>query len=209
MTELTARQTVQTRLRDGANAAYPLWIRIPYTLFVAVLVPVYWRDHGPGNFLWFSDIALFAVLIALWTGYRLLPSMMAVGVLPLEILWTLDFVTGGHLVGLAAYMFDASMPLYLRGLSLFHLSLPPIIIWMLIRQGYDRRALLWQTLLAWVILPATWLLTAPADNINWVHGIGPDADAFLPPLLYLALYMALLPLAFIPVHHLLKRLFRA
>ncbi|TIQ61536.1 MAG: hypothetical protein E5X64_42290, partial [Mesorhizobium sp.] len=51
---------------------YPLWITLPYTLFVAVLTPVYWLRYGPGNFLWFSDIALFAVLIALWTGSRLL-----------------------------------------------------------------------------------------------------------------------------------------
>ncbi len=210
MTEFTARQSAPARPHDGANMAYyPLWVRIPYTLFVAVLVPVYWRDHGPANFLWFSDIALFAVLIALWTGNRLLPSMMAVGVLPLEILWTLDFVTGGNLVGLTAYMFDAAMPLYLRGLSLFHLFLPPIIIWMLIRQGYDRRALLWQTLLLWIVVPSTWLLTSRDENINWVHGIGPDADSVLPPPLYLVLYMALLPLCYLPVHALLKRLFRA
>ncbi|RWK70226.1 MAG: hypothetical protein EOR45_35080, partial [Mesorhizobium sp.] len=83
---------------------HPLWITLPYTLFVAVLTPVYWLRYGPGNFLWFSDIALFAVLIALWTGSRLLYSMMAVGVLPLEFAWLADFVTGGKLTGLAAYM---------------------------------------------------------------------------------------------------------
>ncbi|MFD1911036.1 hypothetical protein ACFSGJ_02265 [Halodurantibacterium flavum] len=187
---------------------YPLWIRLPYTLFVLILVPIYWRDHGPGNFLWFSDIALFAVLIALWTGNRLVYSMMAVGVLPLELAWTLDFLTGGTLIGLAAYMFDPTGPLYLRGLSLFHLFLPPIIIWMLIAQGYDRRALWAQTLLAWVVLLASWVLTSPDDNINWVHGLGPDAELFLPAGLYLALYMVLLPLVgLLPTHLLLKRLF--
>ena len=187
---------------------YPLWVRLPFTLFVAVLVPVYWRNYGPGNFLWFSDIALFAVLIALWTGNRLVYSMMAVGVLPLEMVWTVDFLSGGRLIGLAAYMFDASLPLYLRGLSLFHLMLPPLILWMLIRQGYDRRALVAQTLLAWAVLPLSFVLTSPEDNINWVYGIGPDAALALPPLLYLGLYIALLPLVvFAPMHLLLRRFF--
>lgn len=198
---------MRSSLRRGRRGTYPWWVRVPYTLFVAVLVPVYWHHYGPGNFLWFSDIALFAVLIALWTGNRLVYSMMAVGVLPLELLWTIDFVTGGNLIGLAAYMFDPTSPLYLRGLSLFHLALPPLIIWMLVVQGYDRRAVWAQTLLGWLVLPLTWLLTAPADNINWVHGIGPDAVQILPPLLHLAVYMALLPVGYLPAHWLLTRLF--
>lgn len=45
----------------------------------------------PEIFLWFSDIALFAVGIALWTKSRLLISMMAVGVFILEIGWNIDF----------------------------------------------------------------------------------------------------------------------
>ena len=63
--------------RAGGRAAYPAWARLPYALWVAVLVPVYWHHYGPGNFLWFSDIALFATLVALWTGNRLIASMMA------------------------------------------------------------------------------------------------------------------------------------
>jgi len=189
--------------------AYPLWIRLPYTLFTVILVPIYWREYGPGNFLWFSDIALFAVLIALWTGNRLIYSMMAVGVLPLEIAWSLDFLAGGNLIGLTAYMFDPTAPLYLRGLSLFHLFLPPIIIWMLIKQGYDRRAFVAQIVLAWILLLASWFLTSPENNINWVHGIGPDAKLFMPPVLHLLLYMALLPLVgLLPAHLVLKRIFK-
>lgn len=84
--------------------AYPLWLTAPYTGFVVVLVPVYWRNYSPANFLWFSDIALFAVLISLWTGRRPPYSMMAVGVLPLELAWVADFLTGGKLFGMAAYV---------------------------------------------------------------------------------------------------------
>jgi hypothetical protein len=189
--------------------AYPPIVTWPYTVFVAVLVPVYWHHYGPGNFLWFSDIALFAVLIALWTGNCLVFSMMAIGVLPLEVVWTLDFVTGGRMIGLAGYMFEEDRPLYLRGLSLFHLFLPPLIVWMLVRQGYDRRALVAQMALAWVVLPASWLLTPPADNINWVHGLGEAGATGVAPGLYLVAYMALLPVVvFVPMHLLLRRLCR-
>jgi hypothetical protein len=187
---------------------YPLWATLPYTLLVAVIVPVYWVEYGPQNFLWFSDIALFLILIALWTGNRLLYSMAAVGVLPLEIVWTLDFMTAGGLGGLAGYMFDEAYPLWLRGLSLFHIPLLLAIVWMLVTQGYDRRALGAQTLLAWIVLPLSYWLSEPAENINWVHGLGPDVRELLSPIAYLAAYMALLPLAiYLPVHLLLRRLF--
>jgi hypothetical protein len=196
--------------KPSGVAAYPLWITIPYTLFVIVLVPFYWREYGPGNFLWFSDIALFAVLFALWTCNRLAYSMMAVGVLPLEVAWTADFLLGGNLIGLAAYMWDAEELLHMRLLSGFHLFLPPLMIWMLIRQGYDRRAFFAQTVFAWIVLVLSWLLTTPEENINWVHGLGPgpDAETILHPVLYLVLYMLLLPIGFLLTHLILKRLFR-
>jgi len=185
----------------------PLWLRIAYTLFVAVLVPVYWRTYGPANFLWFSDIALFLTLVSLWTGNRLFVSMMAVGVLPLEVFWTLDFALGGQF-GLTRYMFDPTLPLYLRGLSLFHLALPPIILWMLYRHGYDRDALVAQTLLAWMVLPASYFLGTSEQNVNWVYGPTGAPQWWMPPLLYLAAYMALLPaVVFLPMHALLRRVF--
>ena len=106
-------------------------------------------------------------------------------------------------------MFDPAEPLRLRALSLFHLFLPPLIVWMLVRQGYDRRALYTQTALAWVVLVLSWTLTAPEDNINWVHGLGPEGEPLLSPVFHLLLVMALLPpVAFLPTHLVLKRLFR-
>jgi hypothetical protein len=40
----------------------PLGLKIIYTLFACALVPIYWRQYGPTNFLWFSDIALLALV---------------------------------------------------------------------------------------------------------------------------------------------------
>jgi len=44
---------------------FPLWLKIAYPLFVCVVVAVYWLKYGAGNFLWFSDIALFPIVMAL------------------------------------------------------------------------------------------------------------------------------------------------
>jgi hypothetical protein len=191
----------------GSAIGVPLWLKVAYGGFVAVLVPVYWRHYGPENFLWLSDLALFATAAAVIFEKRWLAGMAAVGVLALELAWTVDFVTGGR-IGLASYMFDASIPLYLRGLSLFHLALPPTLIWLLHRFGYDPRSFLRQAALTLVLLPATWLLTAREENINWVYGPGAEPQSVLPPLAYLALEMVALPvLALWPTHLILKRLF--
>jgi hypothetical protein len=187
----------------------PLWIKVLITLFLCVLVPVYWRHYGPTNFLWASDIALFFICITVWLEKPLLNSMMAIGVLPLELGWIADFFSGSHLLGVTSYMFDGSRALYLRSLSLYHLMLPPVIIFILFRLGYDRRALLAQTLFTWAILPLCYLVTDPADNINFAFGLGKNPQTFMPPLLYLALEMVLLPIVVcLPTHLLLRRLFR-
>src|SRR4051812_39764486 len=112
----------------------PLWLKIAYTLFLCVLVPAYWRkaDAGPLNFLWFSDIALLATGAGLWLESRLIFSTMTVGVLLPELLWNLGFfvrlLTRKSVTQLTEYMFDARRPLFMRGLSLFHVFLPPVLL---------------------------------------------------------------------------------
>src|SRR5437763_306427 len=31
----------------------PLWLKLAYTAFMGLLVPIYWRNYGPTNFLYF------------------------------------------------------------------------------------------------------------------------------------------------------------
>jgi hypothetical protein len=185
-----------------------LWLTLAYGLAVPVTAVVYWRNYGPTNFLWLSDIALAFTFASLLTGNGLLASMPAVGVLPLELAWTIDLLAGGRLVGLAAYMFDRKLPLYLRCLSLFHLALPPTLLFQLYRFGYDERALIYQTLLTWIVLIITYAVTDPKENINWVFGPRSKPQKSLPPLVYLGLEMMALPVGFfVPMHLILTRLF--
>ncbi len=192
----------------------PFWLKIAYTAVVAVIVPIYWLRHGPRNFLWFSDIALIVLVPALWLESALLISMMAVGVLMPEAVWTISYLGGllfrRPVTGLAGYMFDPAMPRWLRGLSLFHLILPPLLLWGVWRFGYDARALPLQTLLAWAVLPITWLVTDPDKNINWVFGAGERPQRRIDGRLYLGLVMLFFPLCvYLPTHGLLAWLFKA
>ena len=186
----------------------PLWIKVAYTLMVAVIVPVYLAYYGPANFLWFSDVALVVTGVALWLESPLLVSMMTVGVLLPELLWNVTLftrlVTGIRVSGLADYMFDTRIPKWIRTLSLFHVVLPVLMLWMLHRLGYDPRALPAQTALAWVILPLTYAVTKPEDNINWVYGPGARPQRQISPPLYLAFVLILFPLiVYVPTHLLL------
>lgn len=198
-----------------ADADSVTWaFRALFTVLVAVVVPVYIVKYGPSNFLWFSDIGLFGLFAALWLEHRLLGSMMAVAVLLPETLWLVSFASGAIAKGrgmstLAMYMFDVRIPLYLRLLSgAFHFVLPPAAIWVVYRYGYDMRALAAQTLLAWIVLPATLWLTPAEKNVNWVRGFGHPPRTPLPLPLHFALVMLAYPLViYWPTHWLLGTLF--
>jgi hypothetical protein len=191
------------------------WIKVPYTLFVCALVPVYWLEKGPANFLWLSDIALLASVVALWLENRFLASMMAVGALLPELAWNLDFflrlVTGVDVIGLngTGYMFGDRYSALFKFFSLFHVILPLLLLWMVYRLGYDRRAVYAQTLLIWVVLPLCYLATDSERNLNWVFGIGNPPQTWVSGPVYLVLLMGAYPLlVLMPTHFVLKSLFK-
>jgi hypothetical protein len=207
---LAAAQTVDPAIVDAANVG----MRTLFAVLVAVVVPVYFVKYGPANFLWFSDIGLLGICAALWLEQPLLGSMMALAVLLPETLWLVSFVTGaiargGRVTTLAIYMFDARIPFSLRALSgAFHLALPPGALWLLYYYGYDDRAFMAQTMLAWVVLPATLWLAPPEKNVNWVRGIGHPPRRRIPLPLHFSLVMLAYPLLiYLPTHLLLARFF--
>ena len=190
----------------------PLWLKVLFTLFVLVLVPIYWGQYGPGNFLWFSDVALMLTVPALWLESSLLASMILLAIGLLELMWTVDFfvrlVVGASVTGLSAYMFDSKILLSVRALSLFHIVLPILAGWMVWRLGYDGHALVAQTAVAWIILPLSYLLTKRSENVNWVYGFGSRPQEWIGSRLYLAFLMLLFPLIiYLPTHLILSAVF--
>ena len=210
---------VAQRQGFAGSGRIPLWLKLAVSAFVAVLVPVYWTHYGPGNFVYFCDLALLMTLAGLWLESALLVSMPAVGILAPQMLWLVDLganLAGFHLTGMTDYMVDASKPLYLRGLSLFHGWLPILLVYAVMRLGYDRRALVGWTLVAWVAMAVSYLfLPAPsADaagavaNVNFVYGMSDTApQTWMPGWAWLTLlYIGLPVLMFAPTHLVLKRL---
>lgn len=199
-------------------AKIPLTAKVLYTAFMAVLVPFYWHNYGPTNFLYFCDLALFLTLYGMWTEKSLPISMAAVGILIPQALWVADFATnlfGQPLAGLTDYMFEAHNPLFNRSLSLFHGWLPFLLIWLVARVGYDRRAALLWIAVAWVVLFVCylWMPAPPVDpndpnkpfNINYVFGLK-DAQTWMPELAWFAIVIAAQPFAVVgPTHLLLSK----
>ena len=64
-------------------------------------------------------------------------------------------------------------PRLLRGLSLFHVPLPLVLLWMVGAYGYDAAAgLPGAVALAAIVLPWSRILSTPDKNINWTYGLG-------------------------------------
>jgi hypothetical protein len=196
----------------------PLALKLAYTVFMAVFLPVYWHYYGPTNFLYFCDTALILTLIGIWPENALLISMCAVGLLIPQIYWAFDFLVNaaGHsLTGITDYMFETKRSLFLRGLSLFHGWLPFLLIYLVWKIGYDRRAFWSWTVLAWVLLLVCFFLMPPPMpnpglmpvNINYVWGLSDYApQPWVPPYVWFAGLMIGLPLlVFAPTHLVLAR----
>ena len=189
-----------------------------YTGFMAVLVPYYWYCYGPTNFLYFCDIALFLTLAAVWTERRLFASMAAVGICAVQVLWQVDFLAtlaGFPLTGLTAYMFNPELSLVARGLSFFHFWLPILVLYLVWKLGYDRRAFIGWTGLAWAAMLISYLfLPGPGDvlayanqpnNVNYVYGLGAEAQTWMPELAWLVVMLVGLPcLVYAPSHFALR-----
>jgi hypothetical protein len=197
----------------------PLWLKLAYTAYIAVLLPVYWHYYGPTNFLYFCDVAIILTLLAIWPENALLISMCAVGILVPQTVWVVDFLisaAGFSLTGLTDYMFDADRSLFLRLLSLFHGWLPFLLVYLVWRIGYDRRALWSWTCLAWVLLLVCFFLMPPPMpnpgltpvNINYVWGLSDTAaQTWVSPYVWFSALMIGLPLlVFAPTHFALARL---
>jgi hypothetical protein len=193
------------------NSRIPLWLKLAWTAWIVIWLPVYWRQYGAQNFLYFCDLGNFLITLGLWLESRAILSWQAVGLLVFQTLYALDlvvaFFSGHHLIGGTEYMFDVRIALWIRLLGLYHLVVPPLLLWAVHRLGYDRNALKWQTIFLWVLLPIN-LFWRPQYNVNWARGLG-HVQHSVPSWLYLAAYLIVVPLViYCPTHWALKHWIR-
>lgn len=205
----------------ASSASPPLPVRVPHgfapwiqwttAVWLTVWFFAYWHVWGLANFLHLCDLAVFLTCAGLWTGNALLLSSQAVGSLLVASAWTLDagwtLVAHHHLIGGTEYLFDPSVPLWIRLLSLFHVALPPLLLWALCRTGYDRRAWALQSAIAVFAFIAS-RFTNPVANINfafkdpfWHRSVGPAPIHVAASILFMAIVV------YLPTHLVLARIY--
>ncbi|HUJ33073.1 MAG TPA: hypothetical protein VLY23_17460 [Candidatus Acidoferrum sp.] len=194
-----------------ARQRFPASLRWGAAVWLAVWFPAYWHAWGLANFLHLCDLAVILTCIGVWTDSALLISSQAVSSLLVDAAWTLDagwkIVAGHQLIGGTEYVFDPRVALWIRLLSLFHVALPPLLLWMISRTGYDRRGCGFQSAIALVAFVAG-RLANPAANINfsvrdpfWHRAWGPPAMHVGVSVLFMVIVV------YLPTHLALKRFY--
>jgi hypothetical protein len=196
------------RNHGAATARIPLWVKIAWTAWIVLWAPVYWKQYGAQNFLFFCDIGNLLIALAVWLESSLIFSWQAVGLLVVQSLYAADllgaFLLGKHAIGGTEYMFDPAIPLLTRLLGLYHIVVPPLLLWAVRRLGYDRRACKWQTVTACILVPICHFWR-PQLNVNWARGIVHEQHV-MPGWLYLVGYLIVASVAvYWPTHLFLRR----
>jgi hypothetical protein len=193
--------------------AIPEWFKIAYTLAVIAFMVIYWQRYGPRNFLWFSDIAFIGAVPAMWLESPLISGVLACMVLLPEVLWNVDYALRlglkRRITGLTEYMFDPTIPLWLRAVSLFHVPLPLVLIWLVAAYGYPAASLPIAAGAGALVLALSYLLSSREKNINWVFGLGRIQHRLPEPVYLGLLYLGFVLVVFLPTHWLLLRVLPA
>jgi len=81
----------------------PLWLKVGWTLWLLLWAPLYWRQYGPQNFLFFCDLGNILIGLALWLESPLIFSWQATGLLLFQSLYIIDLagalLGGRHFIG--------------------------------------------------------------------------------------------------------------
>jgi len=182
----------------------PLWLKVAWSVWVLCWAPIYWRQYGAQNFLFFCDLGNVIIALALWSESALLFSWQAVSLLVFQSLFTVDLagtcLTGRHWIGGTEFMFDPHLPLLVRALSLFHVVTPVVLLWAVRRLGYDPRGLKWATVACGILVPINYFWR-PEHNVNWARGIFFIQQQAMPGWVYLMAYLLLVPaVVYYPTH---------
>ena len=192
------------RWPNSANPhAFPR-LRWAAVAWLAVWIPAYASVWGPRNFLLLCDVAVILTCAGLWLGNPLLLSSQAVSSLIADVVWAVDagsrLFLGRHVFGGTEYMWNASFPLAVRLLSLFHLVWPPLLLWSLRRVGYDRRGFALQIVIAGALLVVS-RFAGRAANLNFAFRDPIWGLSLEPAALHLAATLAFIVAVFyLPAH---------
>ena len=95
-------------MNGHVNSRLPLWLKIVWTIWLAVWAPLYWKHYGAQNFLYFCDLGNFLIAAGLWMESRLIFSWQAVGLLVLAYLVIVKETLGDDWLTPELFRFGAS-----------------------------------------------------------------------------------------------------
>jgi hypothetical protein len=186
-------------------------LRIAALVWLLIWIPIYWRTWGASNFLQLCDIAVILTCVGLLANSRLLLSSQAVVSPLVDLAWIVDagsqLFFRHRLTGGTDYLFASQYPLPVRLLSLFHVVLPFLLIWLLYRVGYDSRGFVLQSVVTAAAFAAS-RFTTPAKNMNFAF-----ADPFFgrqwgPPSVHVAVSLLFMILVvYLPTQIALQKFF--
>jgi len=182
----------------GERSPHPFPVlRWAALVWLAVYLPAYTAAYGVVNFLFLCNLGVLVTAVGIWTGSPLLISSQGVAALPICAAWCVDagsrLLTGSHLFGFTAYMWDPQFPLFTRLLSLYHVLWPLVLVHAMRRLGYDGRGYPLQVAIAAVGIGAA-RFTAPQLNINFAHAEPFFGSALGPAPVHLAIVLTVLSL---------------
>ena len=182
----------------------PLWLKIAWTVWVICWAPIYWKQYGVQNFLFFCDVGNLIITLALWSESALLFSWQAVSLLVFQSLFTIDlagaWLSGHHWIGGTEFMFDPHLPLLVRALVCFTL----LRRWFCCGQcgglGMTRARGKSRPSGCWILVPINYFWR-PEHNVNWARGIFFIQQRVVPGWVYLMAYLVLVPaVVYYPTH---------
>ena len=144
-----------SRTNASSRVNFPVlkWLALAW---LAIWIPAYWRVWGWQNFLHLCDVAMILSCVGIIFGNRLLVSSQALATLLPGAMWGLDagwrLFFHHNLIGGTEYLWDGTVPLWVRLLSLFHIVLPIVLAVLCFRIGYDRRALALQSAITFFLM---------------------------------------------------------
>lgn len=185
------------------------WVALGWLALWTPVYAVYW---GWRNFLALCDVGVALACLGIWRASPLLLSSQALPSILFGLLWSTDLggrlVAGKHVFGGTEYMLDRTIPVPVRALSLFHLALPLVILRLLTRTGYDRRAFWLQSGVTLGVLAASRLVGAD-KNLNYAFEEPLLHRRFTPPALHVGLvWLFISGVIYLPTHVVLTRAFR-
>jgi hypothetical protein len=142
-------------------------------VWLAVYLPTYGAAYGFWHFFQLCNAGVLIACAGILLRNRLLLSSQFLALSCIAVVWISDMAArllfGRFLNGGTAYMWDSNLSALVRILSLYHLALPLVLLWFVIKLGYHKQAWIAQSAIA----AGSWLIglfIAPAaENINYLY----------------------------------------